>query len=347
MMPLKANVVESSFIQEIHRHIKTAFDTEIDFDIKQRPDVFVSTEMNFIDHRILTHIKTHSKRHITATFVIGQNIVVQLHLIYETYKPPEKDILKKASAVAGMLLFLNNYTTLPNQINIFVYLASLKKEVIPGQRLGFYNANTGFTIPNHSDIYIFRKEEWFKVLIHESFHCFGLDFASDLFKMDYNRLYPIKSTFLIYEAYTEFWAEVINIAIYSFLRGANNFAETFKRFLGIEQKFKLLQMTKVLHHMNGLTYADLVSGVRPERFEEDTNIFCYYVLCTVLLCSFDSFVAWCRKHNKKNMLYTEKDENNCRQLYQYFMEHYKDQDLLKAYPLAFGTSLRMTSIEFI
>ena len=46
--------------------------------------------------------------------------------------------------------------------------------------LGPDNVNTAFTLacsPN-SEMVIFRREEWKKVFIHETFHTYGLDFSS-------------------------------------------------------------------------------------------------------------------------------------------------------------------------
>jgi hypothetical protein len=80
------------------------------------------------------------------------------------------------------------------------------------------HANTAFTyscVPS-SKIVLFRMEEWFKVFIHESFHCFGLDF-SQMNIAESNRhmskLFPkchSNMDFRIYETYCETWAETIN-----------------------------------------------------------------------------------------------------------------------------------------
>ena len=81
------------------------------------------------------------------------------------------------------------------------------------------HANTAFTyscIPT-AKIVLFRMEEWFKVFIHESFHCFGLDF-SEMNIAESNKhmskLFPkchSNMDFRVYETYCETWAETINI----------------------------------------------------------------------------------------------------------------------------------------
>ena len=56
--------------------------------------------------------------------------------------------------------------------------------------LSSYHVNTGYTQhslinSNYKDIIIFRKEEWFKVFIHECIHAYNLDFNMALLKSIY------------------------------------------------------------------------------------------------------------------------------------------------------------------
>lgn len=349
MRPLKPNnKIEESFLTEIHKHLSNSLNRDFKFDITRSDNVFIHEEMQRVDNRIVAHIKEYSKIDIVVTFSILDGITVSLHLVYEKRKVFKKDILKKGRLVAGLITFLSFYAKLPKQIFLHVYLTSLKKKLQTGTTIGFFNVNTGFTTANGNSIFIFRKEEWFKVLIHESFHCFGLDFTTNNHVVDrYKNIFPINSTFLIYEAYTEFWAEVINIAVFAFHSEKQLFSKKFKYYLGIEQKYKILQMTKVLHHMNNLSYKDLIFDINPERFQEESNVFSYYVLTTILLCAFQDFLYWCRIHNETNLLMSRKDMQYCNELYVFFRAHYRDAILLKDFPfLAFGNSLRMTSIEY-
>ena len=67
-------------------------------------------------------------------------------------------------------------------LNIYLYLSSHVK-VLPNKKtnaiLDLLNANTAYTFSckKNNDLVIYRKEEWFKVFIHETFHSFGLDFS--------------------------------------------------------------------------------------------------------------------------------------------------------------------------
>ena len=63
-------------------------------------------------------------------------------------------------------------------------------------------------------VIVYRKEEWFKVFIHETMHNYGLDFS----EMDINaangllhKMFTIQKDVKLYESYCEVWARIMNI----------------------------------------------------------------------------------------------------------------------------------------
>ena len=95
-----------------------------------------------------------------------------------------------------------------------------------------YNVNTAVTYACAKDgeVYIYRHEEWFKVLMHEVMHSFCLDFSpvhsnvTNKLKENIKNLFPINCKLDIAESYTEFWANIINLSFISFysLKGVTN-----------------------------------------------------------------------------------------------------------------------------
>ena len=90
---------------------------------------------------------------------------------------------KYVDTIIMWLYILNEYGSkkCSTTFTIFLYLTSLEKK-LPTSNIDILdqiNVNTAFTstCPSDSEIVIFRKEEWFKVFIHETFHSFGLDFS--------------------------------------------------------------------------------------------------------------------------------------------------------------------------
>ena len=69
-------------------------------------------------------------------------------------------------------------------------------------------------------IIVYRKEEWFKVFIHETMHNYGLDFAVlDDILMSNKKLqsiFSVQTDIKIFESYCETWARVMNVFFESY-----------------------------------------------------------------------------------------------------------------------------------
>ena len=232
-------------------------------------------------------------------------------------------------------------------LKIYIYLSNFDK-ILPQQGnkvLGPFEANSAYTyacIPN-GEITIFRSEEWFKVLIHESFHSFGLDLSGVLdthvekLKMQMKTIFPIDSDFNLSESYTEFWARVLNALFcsYGFLDKKTD-KKGFIRFsmicLDIERVFSLYQSVKVLDYM-GLEYKNLfLPGtphleVRKQLYKEGTNIFVYYVIVALLMNNYADFMVWCLQNNTNFLNFTP-NIKNVEGFMNYIRLHYNSNDLL-------------------
>jgi hypothetical protein len=200
------------------------------------------------------------------------------------------------------------------QLKIFIYHTSLLKQLPKTnmQILNQNNANTGFCMscPVDSEIVVFRKEEWFKVFIHETFHNFGLDFSSmnvSLYNKKILQIFPVNSEVNLFESYTEFWGRIINASFCSFINMKNKndideFYSNTEFFINLEKNFAFFQMIKILDFM-GLSYIDLYrktlvsENTRNTQYKENTNILSYYVLTTILLNNYQDFLSWCDTNN--------------------------------------------------
>lgn len=196
-------------------------------------------------------------------------------------------------------------------LHIYFYMTPLKKE-LPGEMtatLGSDNVNTGVSrgCISNGEIVVYREEEWFKVFVHETMHNFGMDFLDrDLTQANQvlHTMYPgITHEVLLFEAYTELWARIINISFVAYFMPATKTFTGFLHFvrdgMEIETYFSAYQCAKVLDYME-LDYATLISKEREnvvkthERYAENTNVFAYYVLCGgVLFQNYDIFFKWC------------------------------------------------------
>jgi len=209
-------------------------------------------------------------------------------------------------------------------LNVFIYPTPFMKNLptSPTTTIGSEHVNSAFTIAcaKNGQIIIFREEEWFKVFIHETFHSYGLDFATNdhsSLKNILRGIFPINSDFDVYEAYTETWARIINCAFCSF--NALNNKKDQKGFLlnvnfclEIERMFALYQCIKILGFM-GINYNDLYikskeSSYLRNLYKENTHVFAYYILTAVFLNDHQGFLVWCKKSNTRLLKFNDTSE---------------------------------------
>ena len=189
-------------------------------------------------------------------------------------------------------------------VTVYLYMTDLKK-MLPknnGNTLNPENANTAFTTSCQpkTEIILYRREEWFKVFIHESFHNLGLDFAGENVKEILSPIFPIQSEFKLYETYTEMWAELMNIIF--IMVGKKTKEPNFEKYIQMERKFSLFQSAKILKHF-GITYRSFFEKTAEaeqmrKKYKEDTEIFCYFILKTLLMYNCNDFIEWLHDHQK-------------------------------------------------
>ena len=153
-------------------------------------------------------------------------------------------------------------------INVHIFLTPFLK-ILPESNndiISPEHANSGFTTSCEvsTSIVIYRQEEWFKVLCHETFHFFNLDFHNTnmLQVQDFlSNKFKIRSNFLIYESYCEFWATIWNTIFITFsktLRDFDDFSKSYFELIEVEKLFSCFQVAKILYH-NSMTYDNLLS----------------------------------------------------------------------------------------
>jgi hypothetical protein len=183
------------------------------------------------------------------------------------------------------------------KLDVYVYHTAATKELPTNGPMGQQHVNTAFTRCCGSEIVLFRKEEWFKVFLHETFHTFSLDFSEMNTTACNNRmlrLFPVKSRVNLEESYSECWARIINAVFCGYFYGLPS-----HRFIGIEQMHAAFQVNKILGHM-GLNYADLTKATANKKYKEDTSVLAYYVITFILLQHVDEWLDWCALHNINN-----------------------------------------------
>jgi hypothetical protein len=315
--------------------------------------------------KIMEHINKNSKTQYLYNVNSNTNPslfsrTIKVYFVDE-HNEPILDKNKYADCFKKMLYWfyiLNSSasSTCSQTITIYIYLSSVKKELPEHSSIIIdqNHANTGFTknCSVNSEICIFREEEWFKVFLHESFHNFSLDFSDmniDHLNKQILQLFPLANSEVnAYEAYTEFWAEILNASILAISINKttspklNEFLQTCEFIINCERNFGMYQLVKVLKHMN-LSYFDLIK--REERnpqtylthnnpdlkrncsYKENTSVLSYYVLKNILLNNYNEFLDWCGKNNTNTFQFV-KTEEHLQMFYKFIEKHYKTKDML-------------------
>ena len=309
-----------------------------------RPKFFNS---NSFPELVRKHIDELSLSEITYNFSLySRNIKIHFIVEEENNAVKFETFNTYVDTIIMWLYILNKYAskTCANNLVIYFYFTSLEKK-FPNSNINILdqiNVNTAFTTtcPKDSEIVVFRKEEWFKVFIHESIHNFGLDF-SDMNNNEANNcilnIFKVNSEVNLYEAYTEFWAEIINALFCSFisLKDKNNIDEFLSNsefFINFERTFSFFQLVKTLNFM-GLTYNDLYSksqhskNLRDNLYREKTNVLSYYVLKTILINNYQHFLFWC-KSNNFSLLQFKKTTTNQKEFCNFIEKNYKTSSML-------------------
>jgi hypothetical protein len=179
------------------------------------------------------------------------------------------------------------------QLMLTPFIKTLPKSSM--EILGPLHVNSGVSLTrggSWSFIMIFRREEWFKVLVHEMLHALRWELSGidqTFFRDNMASVFPIKSEFSASESIAEFWATLLNAVFIGYRQtkpgvavkgstdgvvlkegaGPSRHYKTDHPFVHLEhtlatarflvmaeQVFSMFQLAKVLRFMN-MKYTDL------------------------------------------------------------------------------------------
>ena len=302
-----------------------------------KPDIYDSHFFpkqihEYIDETALHKIQYVCKikhRTINIYFVLNDDM-------YDTLKTRNIHFLDNYVRMMYMWIYiLNSFSkeTCSKTLSVYIYLTPFKK-LLPDNQLTIIDkehVNTGYTTSCrvNNEIVIFREEEWFKVFVHETFHNFGLDFANMTNTHTVNKmltgLFNVNVDFLLFESYCEFWARTINCMMYTYLHiqvkkklNYKTFEKIFNQHMEHEGKHSLSQGLKILNFM-GLNYKtvnnhnynqnDNKTSFKGKNnndddinmcnylYKENTAVFSYYIITSLLMNNYNNFMKWCLYNN--------------------------------------------------
>ena len=295
--------------------------------VQVKEDIAKSLEGKFFPDEIRRHVAAHTNHMLVYKAVVdGRPITIEFGLSEDQIGELEE----YGSYVDFILIWLHvcgayAKDACAKSLVVRIFLTDFPKLLPTESRvtLGPVNVNTGYAYfcAAKGEIVLYRKEEWKKVFIHETFHAYGLDFSLDTDKLvsRMKKLFPVRSEHKVSEAYAETWARICNSAMCAYLctSGKPTRATYMQNVLfniGIERMYAAVQCRKVLGHM-GLVYDSLVGGgdtnaiLRGNLYKEDSNVLAYYVITAALLSDYPQFISWCRTNNTTLLRFRATDAN--------------------------------------
>ena len=319
----------------------------------------------YLPNQISNYINKTSSRCVKYIFfILSKKVIISYYIFTDNIDINKLDLY---TYYVKMILYLLSKKLLHKcnkELNIKIYLTPFKRSLPENSDkiIGVNNINGGFSnyCATYGEIVVYRQEEWLKVLIHECFHSYGLEFSNlDLkdFNKEIKKLFPINSKFNIFESYAETWAEIINVALVSFIysRGNSNFYINYvEKFLKYEREYSVFQLNKILCY-NNLQYVDLFK--ENNNYNEGTNMFAYYLIKTLFIYYINKYIEWCYKNNYN---YFNFNREKLHLFYNFIKKIYNDKSFIQKldnnrlylhslekktnYPFII-MNLRMTSIE--
>jgi hypothetical protein len=357
----KSNSIETTFLKQLFKLIKQSekyiqsaaikkniFKHNINIDaIKQIkfPTIYNS---NFFPENIKKNIEETTTTLIEYNAVLDGRVINFYFYTHDNSNLPTNTLDIYINYMLMWIHILNLYgeNKCSKFLNIFIFLTDFKKTV-PSNNftiLSPQEVNTGFTIvcSKISEIVIYRKEEWFKVFLHETLHNFGFEFSTmrlSEFNNNISRLFPIQSKFNLFESYCETWARIINAVFcsYSILNNKDNINEflSYTDFLlQIERVFSLYQANKILNYM-GIKYENLFKNdkisiaARKHLYKEKANVFAYYIVTSILMNDYTKFLKWCNVNNFAIMKFN-KTPRTLTSFYDFIKNNYDSEIYIKS-----------------
>jgi len=165
--------------------------------------------------------------------------------------------------IAQQAIHMLTWLGAPAGFQVYLYWRNDPRHAEANEKLTPGNVNGGFAVPGISKIYIYRSEEWDRVLLHESIHALGWDWPEFPIQPCWKLSSSSKLMPTLFEAWTELFAEWLWCLWYA--PPSDTTGTTWIK----QRKWQNMQALQVLAR------ADPV-------WNETTNVFAYYVLKAAL-----------------------------------------------------------------
>ena len=178
-------------------------------------------------------------------------------------------LLYKIQIIIYFIEYIKYKYNITKDVLIYLLLTNLKKKIINNEIINPINVNSGYTDYNKNLIFIWRLEEFEKVIFHEIIHYFNLD-KYDILNFE---LFNINGIHSYFEAYTDFLAIIYNIIFIGLITKIS-----IKTILEIELAFIKNQALFINNYFKLGSWNSIPNNIIIQK----TPAFSYYILKYIL-----------------------------------------------------------------
>ena len=214
------------------------------------------------------------------------------------------NISSQVDKIIKRCMILSDIHGLDKKLNINLWFTPFLKK-LPSEYtlLGPKEINSGSSGGYYDKVEIWRTEEMPKLVIHEVYH--NLDLDSKYYNYDKVVKY-VKSKsdisddtlLLINESLTEITAVLINCILCSL--EINHGFERFIKYLELERKYTIFQVSKILLHFGYKNAFEFFSPKEKQfKFNQNTSVFSYFIVKGSILFNLDKYMKFFKKYFDK------------------------------------------------
>lgn len=260
---------------------------------------------HYIAKDILIYIKTKIDTRYDISFRIDNKTI---NLCLRCHKSMSKNKFNKMlERIIYAIATVVNLSADPKTIDIVLYLTPFKKnidEIRKREDFTVDEVNSGSTLCSpQPHVIVSREEEFYKVIIHELIHAMDYDVKSDVSEISeiIKGMTNIDLPFNHYEAYTEFWANILNsyfmAKIMTSPHAPDYTLDLFIELIHYERLWSLFQCSKVLY----LTECQIEPHLKYKKLCKlnlNTNVYSYFILRSFMMFDINTFMADMLSNNK-------------------------------------------------
>lgn len=246
----------------------------------------INTNLNYTITILDNVLKTKIKDYTNGIFVYKEGIWNSIDTIPDEYliewgsnkiyiKTTKKQFDNLKSRLSLLITFLEYIKSKSNKqeriLNIYLILTPLKKNIPNSDYITVPNVNSGYTDFMKNIIFIWRLEEFEKVLLHEVLHFFDMDCRDyehhTMFNIDSGHNENMEER--LYEAYTDFFAIYYHLIYLSTVTRVK-----IKKLLQLELSFICNQA----QYVNAFFKLNDWNNTPTTILKQSTSAFSYYIL---------------------------------------------------------------------